>query len=95
MSGETNGRIKLSWTQIAWAVGMIVAVLGTWADLRVNMARIEGKLERHSERLAALESRNAREGFTQSDADRLRDEILSEINRRRRPARSSGDVLGK
>ena len=81
---DGNGRIKLSWAQIAWGVAMIVTILGTWADLRVSIARIEGKLERHAERLALLEQRNTVSGFTQQDADLMREELMQAINQRRR-----------
>ena len=84
VSGEANGRIKLSWGQVAWGIAMIVAVLGTWADLRVQMARVEGKLERHAERIAALESRSTVSSFTQADANRMREELLQAINKPRR-----------
>ena len=85
MSADQNGRIRLSWAQIAWAVAMIIAILGTWADLRVQMARVEGKLERHAERLALLEARPVVSGFTQADADRMRDEIIQSVKKARRP----------
>ena len=72
MSGDLraeNGRIKLSWAQIAWGVAMIVTILGTWADLRVSMARMEGKLERHAERITALEHRAERGVFSPDEAN--------------------------
>ncbi len=36
VSGEQNGRVKLSWGQIVWAVGVIAAILGSWYDVRTQ-----------------------------------------------------------
>ncbi len=87
MSADQKGRIRLSWAQIAWAVGMIVAILATWGDLRVGMARVETKLDAHAVRIAALEARNEVVGFTKHDAARLREDILDEVGGR--PAHAS------
>lgn len=55
VSGEANGRLRLSWGQIAWAIGVLVAILGSWADLRVNIAKIETRLDAQEARVNALE----------------------------------------
>ena len=81
---ESNGRIKVSISQlVGWGV-ILATLLGQWADLRVQITRVEDKLERHSERIAALENRNANVGFTRGDAERLREEIMSEVKQVRR-----------
>jgi hypothetical protein len=33
---ETNGRVKLSWAQIAWAIAVLVAIISGWYDLRTQ-----------------------------------------------------------
>ena len=35
---EVNGRIKLSWTQIVWGIAMLGAIVGSWADVRMQVA---------------------------------------------------------
>lgn len=52
---EANGRLKLSWAQIAWGIAVIVGVLGSWADLRIGQARMEEKLSAQGERITRLE----------------------------------------
>lgn len=79
---EANGRIRLSWAQIAWAIAMIVAVLATWGDLRVSLARVETKMDNQESRISALEARNANAGFTRDDAAKMKDDILSEVGGR-------------
>ena len=34
-------RITLTWAQFVWVIGLLVAILLTWGDLRVAMARLE------------------------------------------------------
>ena len=50
---EANGRIKLSWQQIAWGITMALSLGAAWMDLRIQVTksderstRIEGKLDR-------------------------------------------------
>lgn len=38
MSGDANGRIRLSWAQIAWAIATMAAIMGSWADTRSQLA---------------------------------------------------------
>lgn len=82
---EQNGRMKLSWGQITFSIGLLVAVLAAWGDLRVSIARIETKLEGNVARIAALEARNAAVGFSRMDAERMREDILNEVDPPRRP----------
>ena len=35
---ETNGRVKLSWAQIVWAIAVLVAIISGWYDLRTQNA---------------------------------------------------------
>jgi hypothetical protein len=42
---ETNGRIKLTWAQIVWAVSMFIMLAGMWGRMEVRTALIEAKLE--------------------------------------------------
>ena len=39
-----NGRIKLTWAQIAWAVATLAAVVGAWADTRAQLALIRQEI---------------------------------------------------
>lgn len=44
MSGESNGRIKLSWAQIAWAIATIATVIGAWYDTRTQIALVRQEI---------------------------------------------------
>lgn len=81
---EENGRIRLTWGQIVWAVGVIVAVLGSWADNRVWQAKMDGRMDAIVGRVVALENRNTLTGFTQRDAEQMRAEIMREVSQQRR-----------
>jgi len=35
---KTNSRIRLSWSQIAWGVATLAAIIGSWADTRSQIA---------------------------------------------------------
>jgi hypothetical protein len=43
VSGETNGRIKLTWPQAVWSVAMLGTVLGAWFSLgnKLDLLRAE------------------------------------------------------
>ena len=41
---ESNGRIKLSWAQIVWAIATIGAVIGAWADTRSQLSLIHQEI---------------------------------------------------
>lgn len=42
---ETNGRIKMTWGQVVWAISMFLMLAGMWTRMEVRMALIETKLE--------------------------------------------------
>lgn len=42
---EQNGRIKMTWGQVVWAVSMFLMLAGMWSRMEVRMALIENKLE--------------------------------------------------
>lgn len=54
MGADDNGRIRLTWGQIAWGIGMMMMIGGAWADLRIGQARME---EKYSERTASNTAR--------------------------------------
>lgn len=35
---DTNGRVKLSWAQIVWAIAVLIAIISGWYDLRTQNA---------------------------------------------------------
>ena len=44
MSGESNGRIKLSWGQIAWSISLLVALGAAWYDMRESVAGVRTEI---------------------------------------------------
>lgn len=87
---EDNGRIRVSWAQIIWAIALLVGVLGSWADLRIGQARqdemdqyMKGQIQNNNARLGLLELRNAENGFTKADAAELKAELQRQIRESR------------
>lgn len=52
-----NGRVRLSWGQIVWAVATLAAVLGSWYDTRTQIALVRAEL---AIRVQAAEQENGR-----------------------------------
>lgn len=71
MSSETNGRIRMSWAQIAWSVSMMLMIGGAWADLRVKLEHVGTVVEGNTSRIISIEQRNARR-----DAELMRGYIV-------------------
>lgn len=67
VSGEANGRIKLSWAQVAWAIATIAAVLGSWYDTRAQIGLVRAELgirvhqgeQEHARMWKAIDDANA------------------------------------
>jgi hypothetical protein len=78
-----NGRIRLTWPQIAWGLAVLVAIIGGWYDLRYQVRGMLAVLELHNTRIVALENSNARGGFSQSDAEQLKDDIIKAVKGRK------------
>lgn len=77
---DTNGRIKLSWAQVAWAVGMMLMLGGAWADLRVQLEHVGTIVETNTARITSIEQRNIRR-----DAELMRDAIVGTARASERP----------
>lgn len=42
---DPNNRIRLSWAQIAWGIGMFLLVASAWADMRVQLSEVKSSVE--------------------------------------------------
>lgn len=42
---EANGRIKLTWPQIAWGISVLLLVVGAWYDLRTKQIELAAKMD--------------------------------------------------
>lgn len=51
---EANGRIRLSFSQIAWAISMLLGVGAAWMDLRIQVTRAEERATRIEEKVDRL-----------------------------------------
>lgn len=58
MSGDENGRIKLTWPQTVWAITILVLMATGWARMEYRMSALETTL---SERV-----------YTKADIDRMK-----------------------
>lgn len=65
---EQNGRINLSWQQIAWAIATIVAVLGSWHDTRTQIAMLRQEISLRGE-AAEVERQRIWKAIDEAHAD--------------------------
>lgn len=49
MSGDENGRVRLSWAQIVWAVATLAAIIGSWYDTRTQIDLVRNELKIRTE----------------------------------------------
>lgn len=54
--------LRWSWQVFAWALSLLLAVVGAWADFRVRMQRTEDRL--HAIEVAVIEARKAQQENT-------------------------------
>lgn len=83
MGEPSNGGMKFTWTQVVRMVATATLLVAAWADLRVQLAKIEGRILANENRIHALERRNETVGFNQFDAERLKAEIRAEVRQER------------
>lgn len=73
---DGNGRLKLTWGQVTWALAVLVAIISAWFDLRYQVRESNDLGRQAMARIAALEQRNLVVGFTRQDADDMADSLL-------------------
>lgn len=76
MTRDGDGRIQLTWAQTAWAIAMLVAMLGAWFDLRYQVRTIGDRVLGQDARIQGLE----RAQLTQRDIE----DIIRKLERSRR-----------
>lgn len=81
MDTRSISEVRMTWAQFVWGVATIALLTGAWFDLRSQVARTLEVLESQDRRIAAIEAREARSGFTDDDARKLRDEIVRALRR--------------
>jgi hypothetical protein len=78
---NSNGRLRLTWAQMSWAMAVLIVLLGNWY-------RAEFRAEKLDLRLTALEA-SVREGTyskaaideMKRDADRVHDELRRDVDK--------------
>jgi hypothetical protein len=69
---NADGKLRLSWAQIAWGISLLAAMLAAWYDLRSQQAVILYRVTR-------LETVAASEVYNKATVDAMRKE--SEVDR--------------
>ena len=54
---DANGRIKLTWPQLAWGLTLLATVIGSWFSIQARIDRTTAALDGYDRRLERLEAR--------------------------------------